>query len=85
MQKNIPDFLYNMLQEQYGEEVTNKIIEGYIGERPVTLRVNTIKTNIDNIKNSLTETGICFKEVEWNKDALIIKNAKEHDISAPSS
>ena len=80
MQKNIPDFLYNMLQEQYGEEVTNKIIEGYIGERPVTLRVNTIKTNIDNIKNSLTETGICFKEVEWNKDALIIKNAKEHDI-----
>lgn len=80
MQKNIPDFLYNMLQEQYGEEVTNKIIEGYMRERPVTLRVNTIKTNIDNIKNSLTEAGIRFKEVEWNKDALIIENAKENDI-----
>lgn len=80
MQKNIPDFLYNMLQEQYGEEVTNKIIEGYMRERPVTLRVNTIKTNIDNIKNSLTEAGIRFKEVEWNKEALIIENVKENDI-----
>lgn len=80
MRENIPDFLFNMLKEQYGESITNRIIEGYFQERPVTLRVNTIKTEIDNIKNILEEENIRFKEVEWNKEALIIENAKENDI-----
>lgn len=29
MNKEIPEFLSNMLSEQYGEELTNKILEGY--------------------------------------------------------
>lgn len=80
MRENIPDFLFNMLKEQYGEDIANRIIEGYFQERPVTLRVNTIKTNIDTIKTNLVEANIKFKEVEWNKDALVIENAKEYDI-----
>ena len=41
----IPQFLYEMLLEQYGEEITNKIIDGYSKQRPVTLRANTIKSS----------------------------------------
>ena len=50
MQDKILKFLYEMLIEQYGNELTNKIIDGYSKERLVTLRVNTIKTNVDDIK-----------------------------------
>ena len=30
MTKGIPNFLYEKLLKQYGEELTNKIIEGYL-------------------------------------------------------
>ena len=65
MIKNIPDFLYEKLLRQYGEELTNKIIKGYSKNRPVTLRVNTLKGNIQNIKTKLINLGYNVKEVEW--------------------
>ena len=80
MQDKILKFLYEMLIEQYGNELTNKIIDGYSKERLVTLRVNTIKTNVDDIKKKLTEAGITYRDVSWYKNALIIENAKEYDI-----
>ena len=69
-----------MLIEQYGNDITNEIIDGYSKERLVTLRVNTIKTNVDDIKKKLTEAGITYRDVSWYKNALIIENAKEYDI-----
>lgn len=38
----IPQFLQDKLNAQYGEELTNKILEGYTKKRKVTLRVNTL-------------------------------------------
>ena len=76
----IPEFLKEMLIKQYGEETTNDIINGYIEERPVTLRVNTIKAEKDNIKKELQEVGIETEEVSWYSDALIIKNVRENEI-----
>lgn len=76
----IPQFLYEMLLEQYGEEITNKIIDGYSKQRPVTLRVNTIKSSKELIENSLEQAGISFKKVNWYKDALIIENVREDEI-----
>ena len=76
----IPEFLKEMLIKQYEEETTNDIINGYIEERPVTLRVNTIKAEKDNIKKELQEVGIETEEVSWYSDALIIKNVRENEI-----
>lgn len=76
----IPEFLKEMLIKQYGEETTNDIINGYIEEKPVTLRVNTIKAEKDNIKKELQEAGIETEEVSWYSDALIIKNVRENEI-----
>ncbi len=80
MKKEIPQFLLEILRKQYDEKTLQKIMEGYKIERPVTLRVNTIKTNIEKIKEDLTQAGIKYKEVIWNKDALIIENEKEGKI-----
>ena len=80
MEKEINKFLYELLIKQYGEEVTNKIINGYNQERPVTIRVNTIKSNSENIKNELKKENITFKEVKWYKDALIIDDVREDTI-----
>lgn len=80
MLNKIPDFLYKLLLEQYGEDITKTIIQGYLEKRPVTLRVNTLKTNVDNIKKILNECNIKYKEVIWSKDALIIEEADENKI-----
>lgn len=80
MLNKVPDFLYKLLLEQYGEKITNNIIQGYLEKRPVTLRVNTLKTNVDNIKKALNESNIKYKEVIWSKDALIIVEADENKI-----
>ena len=80
MQEQIPQFLYDMLLEQYGNNITNKIIEGYSNKRKVTLRVNTIKSNKDKIKEDLKKANIKFSEVDWYNDALIIENVRENEI-----
>lgn len=80
MKKEIPQFLLEMLKKQYDEKTVQKIIEGYEIEKPVTLRANTIKTNVEKIKRDLTQVGIKYKEVIWNKDALVIENEKEERI-----
>ena len=76
----IPQFLEEMLQKQYNNEITNKIINGYKEQKNVTLRINTIKTTKEKIKECLNQAKIEFQEVEWNRDALIIKNAREEEI-----
>lgn len=80
MEKQIPEFLNKMLIEQYGEKIANKIIEGYLKQRYVTLRVNTIKATNEEIKQELKNSNIEYEEVEWYKDALIIKNVRENEI-----
>lgn len=80
MQEKIPQFLYEMLLKQYGEELANKIIEGYSKQRPVTLRINTIKASKEKVKEELIKNEIEFKEVEWNENALIIEKVREEEI-----
>ena len=80
MQNQIPEFFREMLLKQYGEQQTNQILEGYSKQRAVTLRVNTIKSDKENVKQKLQEAGIETEEVPWYEDALIIKNVREEEI-----
>ncbi len=80
MINNIPEFLYHLLIEQYGENLTNTILDGYSKKRPVTLRANTLKTSITDIKNIFDKLQISYKEVSWYKDALILENTSEDQI-----
>lgn len=70
---NIPDFLKQMLKEEYGEEYLNKIIEGYNVNRPTTFRVNTLKANVDEIKSVLNSFKIKYTNIDWYKDAFILE------------
>ena len=78
--EKIMEFLEEMLEKQYGAEKTKEIINGYQTKRKTTLRVNTIKGNIEEIKNKLEKSKIEYEEVPWSKEALIIKNADEKSI-----
>lgn len=79
----IPEFLIEKLNNQYGEDLTQEIVKGYNQKRKTTLRINSIKTNKENIKKVLDEQNIKYEDVSWYEDALILeteKNIRELDI-----
>lgn len=78
--ENVPSFLIEKLNNQYGEEITKKIINGYNKKRYTTFRVNTIKSSIQEIESILNKENIEYEKVKWNKEAFIIKNKDEQDI-----
>lgn len=80
MEKQIPQFLKDLLIEQYGEEISAKIENGYKAQRPVTLRVNNLKTSLEKAKEKLDETQIEYETISWYEKALIIKNVREEEI-----
>lgn len=80
MNKDIPEFLQEILIKSYGEEIKNKIIEGYKAKRLTTVRINTLKTNTDNVRAEFHSKGIIFKEVSWSREALIIEGSGEDEI-----
>lgn len=76
----LPEFLIKELKNEYGEEIANKILNGYSKERITSLRVNTLKSNIEYVCDELSKNNIEFERVSWSDTALIIKNAYETDI-----
>lgn len=74
-------FLNDLLIKQYGKDVANEIVKGYLTNRKTTLRVNTLKAEIDKVKNVLTQNGIRFSQAPWANYALIIENADEKSLS----
>jgi NOL1/NOP2/sun family putative RNA methylase len=80
MEQITTDFLKNILETQYAKTQVNSILEGLTKSRKTTIRVNTIKTSMTEIKEILEKEEISFKEVPWNDFALIIENADESRI-----
>lgn len=80
MSNNIPEFLYELLLNEYGKDLIDEIIVGFLCDRKTTFRVNTSKVSVDYIKQKLSKLKINFKQVSWNETALIIENVKEKEI-----
>ena len=76
----MPEQLYKLLVQQYGEKIASEIKQEQEKEKNVTLRVNNLKSNIEEIQQELIQSNIKFRKVDWYKDALIIENAREDKI-----
>ena len=80
MNNQVPEFLINFLKEQYSEELVEEIIKGYSAKRQVSLRVNTLKSTLEEVTKVLEENNIEFENVPWSNIALVIKNASKKEI-----
>ena len=59
MKENIPEFLYEMLIKEYGENISNKIIKGY--------SYTVIKMEVGQYNQGKNMVGNGFEsEFEWN-------------------
>lgn len=73
------DFIEN-IYELYDPLKVDQILQGMMNPRNTTIRVNTIKYNIQDLMRYFKEKNIKFERVLWYSDALIIKNATEKEI-----
>lgn len=78
--KENEEFLRSILQKQYNENDLGRIYNGYNSNRNVTLRINTIKVNVEDVKNKLSAENIEFTTVPWSEEALIINNRNEKEL-----
>lgn len=82
VKRKLPTSFVDKLYENFTPLTVDKILAGMSGERNTTLRVNNLKSNIQDVMQELKENGIKFDRIQWYADALIIKNVKEKQIQA---
>ena len=69
-----------MLLEQYGENNTNQIIQGYKASRKSSLRVNTLKADKEEIASILQKNNIPYEKVSVFQDAFVFEKQYEQQI-----
>ncbi len=80
MRNRLPKEFMQFLYEKYTPLKVDQILLGMTENRYTTLRVNTLKYDIQSLMKNFKEKNIKFERVPWYKDALIIKNTNEKQI-----
>ena len=81
MLPNVPALLLDRLKAQYGPELADEIVTGFV-RRPVTLRVNTLKSTAEDVSAVLDRAGIAYERVPWYADAFILRDVREDAVQA---
>ncbi len=81
MLPEIPALLLELLNKQYGAELTQEITAGFI-RRSVTMRVNPLKAAREDVIAALNAAGIAWQPVAWYEDALILPDVREDAVRA---
>ena len=81
MLPNVPALLIDRLNTQYGPELAGEIISGFV-RRPVTLRVNALKSTVADVCAVLDRAGIAYERVPWYEDAFILRDVREEAVQA---
>ena len=63
----IPEFFIEKLENQYGKEITNQILDGFNKDKKVTIRINTLKTNKEEILTELDKANINYEFVVYTR------------------
>ena len=81
MLPTVPTLLLDRLNAQYGPALAEEIVAGFV-RRPVTLRVNTLKSDMAAVCAVLDKAGIAYEPVPWYADALILRGVREEAVQA---
>jgi len=81
MHEGVPAYLAQLLGAQYGEELAEKIAQGYEAQRAVTLRANPLKTDAQTVREKLAKQGIETTLVSWYADAMIVHGVREDALT----
>lgn len=78
--RQLPSEFVEQLYGYFPALLADKILHGYTQHRLTSLRVNTIKTSVRDVMQSLRQENIKFDRVLWWNNALIVKNSTERHL-----
>ncbi|HBM75055.1 MAG TPA: hypothetical protein DD429_05815 [Clostridiaceae bacterium] len=78
--RRLPRQFIDIVSKQYEPGECDDIFAGYMCKRPVTLRINRLKTDVRHVMDVFRKENIKYERVLWYEDALIIRNKKEKDL-----
>ena len=68
-----PQWIVESFINDYGIECTKGVLEESLKSAPLTIRVNTVKTNTDYLKNEFFKIGIECRETEIDNSLILNK------------
>lgn len=80
--QRLPQELTATLSAQYPPKIYELILSGFMAGRPVTLRVNRLKTDTRRVMELFRDENVKHLRVAWYEDALIIRNKRETDLES---
>ena len=77
------DFI-NEIYNNYSEKNADKILKGMCKERYTTLRVNTLKSSVDEVKKVFDENDFkyeicCLTQNDWKQNELVKSESEQND------
>lgn len=73
---SVPLWIIKYLNKSYGKNYTDKFLKSLNKERNLSIRINKIKTNRDDLKKSLEEKSYIIEKSKISELSLIVKNPK---------
>lgn len=73
----LPNAFIERLETEYGLHVSEAILKGFASEKLPAIRINTLKTDIQEIMRIFRELNVRFERIKFLPDSLIILNKDE--------
>lgn len=77
LSKEFLETLYNI----YSPVTVDSILKSFIDGRKTTLRINKLKTTVNDVQRELRSNGIGFSNSSFLKEAFILNKARESQIT----
>jgi len=78
--QNLPAEFIHRLEKIYSKEDLDIVKSWFQTNRPLSIRVNTLKTNNENIEKELNKLNINFEKISFLENWYILLNIEKKDI-----
>ncbi|MCA9409396.1 MAG: RsmB/NOP family class I SAM-dependent RNA methyltransferase, partial [Candidatus Omnitrophica bacterium] len=78
--QSLPTEFIQRLQHIVPQEFSESVLQSFSQESLITLRINELRSSIDEMKQLLREKQIHFQEIAWFKEALVMDNLEYQKI-----
>jgi len=80
----LPEKFLLRLKDMFSEKEQEQILQAFSQRNPPTFRANTLKISAEELAKKLDELHIPFERVPWYKEAFILKNIPQKELTATS-
>lgn len=83
LQYSVPEWIYDLFARNYSEEEAVRILEMFLQKSDLSIRVNSSRISVEEVKRRLKESGVSAKASSLLPELLYIEGFESIDRLAP--